>query len=90
MFQEFSEYDTVLAIRQNSEIYHKGFLLGTFQNRSVFGTIFLQTVYMLKSGERDLKKFYGKKHKIRLYSTRIVLTEKYKFYIVEKNPLLIL
>ncbi len=75
----FSRFDTILAVKGNNEIIHQGFLLGYFKSYDYTDSCLVKTVYLVKCGERDTKKFYGKKKTIKINSTRIVLTEKIRF-----------
>jgi hypothetical protein len=74
--ERFSQYDTILAVRGNGDVIHKGFFLNSFPGRNLIDSY--KTIYMLKTNW-VMKKFYGKKKSIKIYSTRLVLTEKINF-----------
>lgn len=85
----FSKYDTVIAIKGNGIRVLKGFLLEYIQGKFLKGDN-CKTVYLFNNKEKKLEKFYGKKHIITIYSTRLVLTEKdmsYKIMVALEKKL---
>ena len=96
MINDFSKYDTILAVRYGTSICHKGFLLKEFQSRVDNSWLnkehtsknrFVKNLYMVKYEDKQFafKKFYGKKSLITIFTTRIVLTEKTNFNKIQKK-----
>ena len=76
--ERFSKYDTILAVKGDGDVVHKGFLLQAFKSKNNIIIGNYKTIWMIKCGERNIKKFYGKQKYIKIYTTRIVLVEKTK------------
>lgn len=96
MINDFSKYDTILAIRLGTSIIHKGFLLQEFHSRLDYSSLnqvhtnqtrLIKNIYMAKSEGKQfvIKKFYGKKKLIKIFTTRIVLTEKKNFNKIQRK-----
>ncbi len=96
MINDFSKFDTVLAVRCGTSINHKGFLLKEFQSRLEYSFMnkehtsqnrLVKNLYMVKYEDKKFafKKFYGKKSLIKIFTTRIVLTEKTNFNKIQKK-----
>lgn len=70
------KFDTVLIIKGDNKRIEKGFFLNSFQGKYLSYPDCKSVCFFDIIGKK-IKKVYGKKYIIRIYSTRMVLTEKY-------------